>query len=196
MANHVIEINVFDSSSIDKAIKELKQIQKKLDEGCKTLVELLADIGVKKAQANFDVAIYAGDNAEVKVTSKISKNGKTYIATVSANGENVGFIEFGTGINFEFPYSDMPDYETSIPMHGTYGKLQGANPYGWWYKGSPNGNMPLGTEQAVRYTKKYGEVIKKGTMHTYGNPANSSMHNAYMELQNEISRCVKEAFKL
>lgn len=196
MADKVIQLDLFDISSIDKAIKELNQIKKNLDQGCKTLVEMLANIGVENAQANFDSAIYAGDNGEVKVTSKIEKTANGYIATVSADGENVGFIEFGTGINFEFPFSDMPDYETDIPLHGTYGKGQGANPHGWWYKGSPNGNMPEGTEQAVRYTKKKGVVVRDGIMHTYGNPANSCMHNAYLELQNNINRCVKEAFKL
>ena len=160
------------------------------------MVEKLASIGVKNAQANFDAAIYAGDNREVKVESSISKKGKSYVATVKANGENVGFIEFGTGINYAFPYSDMPDYETSIPVHGTYGKLQGSNPNGWYYRGHRVGNLPEGTENALVYRRGTVVAQKLGVMHTYGNPANSCMHNAYEEIQRQINQCVKEAFKL
>lgn len=194
MADKVIKIDLFDTSSIDKAIKEFKQIDKKLKQGCKTLVELLAEIGVNDARVNFDESLYAGEKGEIKVESKVTKNDYGYIATVSANGENVGFIEFGTGIRF--PMGDISNYETEIPVHGTYGKGQGANEYGWWYKGVPNDNMPEGTEVAMRKNKNGEYYARTGFIHTYGNPANSCMHNAYLKMEQQINRCVEEAFKL
>lgn len=189
-----IEIDPFDISSIDKAIKEVEKIQQNLEEGCKRLVELLAQDGIKEAQARFDASVYAGEKGDITVTSKIEKlSGGGYKAIVNANGENVGFIEFGTGIRF--PMGDTSNYVTDIPAHGTYGKKQGANEYGWWYKGYPNGNMPEGTSQAMRRTKK-GIKVRNGVMHTYGNPANSCMHNAYEKVQRQINARVREAFKL
>ena len=197
MVDKIIEFDPFDASSIDKAIKYAEQLQKRIEEGNRILVEMLANIGVEKAQVNFDESLYAGNNREVKVSSKIEKKGNGYVATVSANGENVGFIEFGTGILNPMPSSQaMSDYETVIPGHGTYGKGQGFNQYGWWYKGVPNDNMPEGTEVAMRKNKNGEYYARTGFIHTYGNPANSCMHNAYLEMEQQIDRCIEEAFKL
>ena len=189
-----IEIDPFDISSIDKAIKEVEKIQQNLEEGCKRLVELLAQGGIKEAQARFDASVYAGVKGKIEVKSEIVKlaNGG-YKAIVSANGDNVGFIEFGTGIRF--PMGDTSNYTDDIPAHGTYGKKQGANEYGWWYKGYPNDNLPEGTAPSIRRTKK-GIKVRTGNMHTYGNPANSCMHNAYEEVQRQINARIKEAFRL
>ena len=189
-----IEIDPFDISSIDKAIKEVEKIQKNLEEGCERLVELLAQDGIKKAQANFDAAVYAGEKGDIEYKTKITKlsNGG-YKAIVSVEGDTVGFIEFGTGIRF--PMGDTSNYMDDIPAHGTYGDKRGADPKGWWYKGYPNDNLPEGTAPSIRRTKK-GIKVRTGNMHTYGNPANSCMHNAYEEVQKQINARVKEAFRL
>ena len=193
MANIIID--PLDLNSIDKAIKELERIEKNLDEGCKKLVELLAQDGVRVAKAGFDTAVYAGEKGDIDVDSEIVKlRDGNYKAIVYAKGENVGFIEFGTGIRF--PMGDTSNYVTSIPPHGTFDKKQGANPYGWWYYGYPTDNMPEGTDIAIRKNKN-GEIIyRDGVMHTYGNPPHSCMHNAYEEIKRQINQRIKEAFRL
>lgn len=184
MPTKKIVINPFDPESFKSASKEMENLQKKIDEGCETLVSLLAEIGMQDAQVNFDKAIYAGDNPEVSVYTIADKTPSGFIATVRASGENVGFIEFGTGILQPMPSPEaIQDYETVIPAHGTYGKGKAMNPKGWAYYGGP-GNAP-GTYE-----------VKPGVSRTIGNPANSCMHNAYLKVQEEIARCVKEAFKI
>lgn len=179
-----ISINVFDPESWEQAQKELKDLSEWIDERTELLVKLLASDGVEVASANFENAMYAGTN-DVKVTSQIDKTEKGYKATILAKGEAVGFIEFGTGILNPMPSPEaMEDYETVIPAHGTYGEGKGMNPKGWIYHGERGNSSPY-----------YTVPLKNGFKRTIGNLANSSMHNAYVEVQKRIEERVKEAFK-
>lgn len=196
-----ININIYDPSSWEKAIKDLEKLKEKIDKCQKDLMDSLKDDGIIVAKQKFDSAIYADNNRDVDVSAKVEKIDSGYRATIVARGDNVGFIEFGTGVNFDFPFHEMPDLEESIPLHGTYGNKGGASPHGWWYKGSPTENMPDGTEQAksVYYMKKSGRIVvrnRHGWMHTMGSPANSCMHDTYEYLQDIIEKRVKEIFKL
>ena len=184
MAKKIV-INIFDPESWAEAQKDLKKYQEHIDKGCKKLVELLAQDGVDVASSNFSMAMYSGTN-DVEVTSRIEKTSTGYKATVVAAGEAVGFIEFGTGILNPMPSSQaMEDYETVIPEHGTYGQRKGMNPKGWIYYGERGNSSPY-----------YTVNLKNGFKRTIGNPANSSMHDAYLHVQSMISKRVKEAFGL
>ena len=91
-------------------------------------------------------------------------------AVIIAEGETVGFIEFGTGIrNPEWDNSGM-DY--TPPKHGTYGKKRGARPHGWYFKPG---------EGAVQ--------------HTYGNPPAEAMRTARDVMIERIARIAREVFR-
>lgn len=160
-----ITINPLDKKSIDEAIKQLEQYKKDFLAKEELFVKRLAEIGVSVASTGFALADYDGIN-DVQVT--MTQSGTT--ATITAFGEAVGFIEFGTGIrNPEWNDSGM-DY--TPPKHGTYGEGQGKRPKGWYFK--------------------LGEGAK---MHTYGNPPAEAMRTARDVMIERVIQVAREVWR-
>ena len=126
----------------------------------------LAEIGVSVAQAGFATADYDGVN-DVVVSREKTANGYAVVAS----GKTVGFIEFGTGVRY--PEWDGSDLEYTPPPHGSYGKGQGKNPWGWWFKGSD------------------GAVAQ----HTYGNPPAEAMLTARNMMIEQVTAIAREVWK-
>lgn len=84
---------------------------------------------------------------------------------VRANGQSVLFIEFGAGSKYGYGHPDVQQYGP-----GTYpnGKGHWNDPKGW--------TVPK----------------EKGGYHTYGNPPNAPMYNTLKQLEQELSKIVKE----
>ena len=144
-----IRVNPFDKASIDSAIKQVQEYKKDFLAKEEIFVKRLAEIGVSVASTGFALADYDGNN---DVTVRLEWRGNK--AIVIAEGETVGFIEFGTGIkNPEWDNSGM-DY--TPPKHGTYGKKHGARPHGWYFKPGEGavqhtfGNIPAEAMRTAR----------------------------------------------
>ena len=160
-----IRINPFDKASINAAIKQVQQYKKDFLAKEKLFVKRLGEIGVSVATTGFAVADYDGNN---DVTVRLEWNGNR--AVVIAEGEAVGFIEFGTGIrNPEWDNSGM---SYTPPKHGTYGKKHGARPKGWYFKPG---------EGAVQ--------------HTFGNYPAEAMRTARDVMIERIIRIAREVWR-
>lgn len=160
-----ITINPFDKKSIDKAIKQLVQYKKDFLAKEEIFVKKLAEIGVSVASTGFALADYDGVN---DVSVRLEWQGNK--ATVIAEGETVGFIEFGTGV--KYPEWDNSGMEYTPPKHGTYGKGHGARPKGWYFKPG---------EGAVQ--------------HTYGNPPAEAMRTARDVMIEKVTQIAREVWK-
>lgn len=161
-----ITINPFDMKSVDTALKKIEQYKRDFSVKEQEFVRRLAEIGVSVAQAGFSTADYDGVN---DVVVSMEKTATGY--AVVASGETVGFIEFGTGVRY--PEWDNTGMEYTPPAHGTYGKGQGKNPWGWWFKGS---------EGAV-------------AQHTYGNPPAEAMRTARDAMVENVTRIAREVWR-
>ena len=160
-----IRVDPFDKASINAAIKLVQEYKKDFLAKEKIFVKRLADIGVSVATTGFAIADYDGNN---DVTVRLEWNGNR--AIVIAEGETVGFIEFGTGIrNPEWDNSGMA---YTPPRHGTYGKKHGARPKGWYFKPG---------EGAVQ--------------HTFGNPPAEAMRTARDVMIERITRIAREVWR-
>ena len=160
-----ITINPFDKKSIDEAIKQLEQYEKDFRTKEELFVKRLAEIGVSVASTGFALADYDGIN-DVQVS--MTQNGTS--AVITAYGEAVGFIEFGTGIrNPEWNDSGM-DY--TPPKHGTYGEGQGKRPKGWYFK--------------------VGEGVLQ---HTYGNTPAEAMRTARDVMVERVIQSAREVWR-
>ena len=160
-----IKVNPFDKASIDAAIKQVQEYKKDFLAKEKIFIKRLAEIGVSVASTGFALADYDGEN---DVIVRLEWNGNK--AVVIAEGETVGFIEFGTGIkNPEWDNSGM-DY--TPPKHGTYGKKHGARPKGWYFKPG---------EGAVQ--------------HTFGNPPAEAMRTARDVMIEKITQVAREVWR-
>ena len=160
-----IRVNLFDKASIDSAIKQLQEYKKDFLAKEKIFVRRLAEIGVSVASAGFAVADYDG----VKdVNVRLEWNGDR--AFVIAEGETVGFIEFGTGIRY--PEWDNTGMSYTPPKHGTYGKKHGARPKGWYFKPG---------EGAVQ--------------HTFGNVPAEAMRTARDVMIEKVTQIAREVWR-
>ncbi len=149
------------------------------------ILNRLTQIGIEKARIKFANAKYAGELKPVDITATVSGNK----AEIRASGEQVLFIEFGTGIKYETPY--MEEYGF---FAGMYGNGRGNDPWGWWYRGTPQDNDPPDTEIAKRFRKDGSVKERPGWMHTHGNPANMPMYETQKELEGELVNIVREAW--
>lgn len=160
-----LAVNLFDSNSIAAAKKAIQQYKADLNAKEAEFVKRLAEIGVDVARAGYATADYDGIN-DVKV-SVILDSSKAFVL---AEGEVVGFIEFGTGVRYREYKSAGLDYVP--PAHGTYGKGRGKNPKGWYFttsKGAPR--------------------------HTYGNPPAEVMLTSRDEIISQIVRIAREVWR-
>jgi hypothetical protein len=161
-----IVVNPFDKKSIDEAIKLIEQYKKDFEKKEREFVRRLAEIGVRVAQSGFAIADYDGVN-DVVVSMEQTSSGYSIVAA----GEAVGFIEFGTGVRH--PEWDNTGMDYTPPKHGTYGKGQGKNPHGWWFKQNEGGRAT----------------------HTYGNPPAEAMRTARDEIIERAIQIAREVWK-
>ena len=160
-----IRVNPFDKASINAAIKQVREYKKDFLAKEKLFVKRLGEIGVSVATTGFAVADYDGNN---DVTVRLEWNGNR--AVVIADGETVGFIEFGTGIRN--PEWDNTGMDYTPPRHGTYGKKHGARPHGWYFKPG---------EGAVQ--------------HTFGNYPAEAMRTARDVMLEKITQIAREVWR-
>ena len=161
-----ITVNPFDSKSIDDAIRMVAQFKKDFQQKESEFLRRLAEIGVRVAQSGFATADYDGVN-DVAVSMERTSNGYAVVAS----GKTVGFIEFGTGIRH--PEWDNTGMDYTPPKHGTYGKGQGKNPHGWWFKQNDGGRAT----------------------HTYGNTPAEAMRTARDEMVENVIRIAREVWQ-
>lgn len=133
--------------SCNKAIKELKEYQKrikpKLDEVCRRLAEIgCAAANQRYAEANAESAETGNGGVTAVVLPLDSGNGYK----IFAQGEDVYFIEFGTGNSAGMfygeglPVTSVPVYPGSYSEHnsGMYAK------WGYWfYQGKIMSSTPV-----------------------------------------------------
>ena len=161
-----IVVNPYDSKSINEAIQLIDKYKRDFEAKEKEFVRRLAEIGVRVARSGFAIADYDGAN-DVVVSMDQTTNGYAVVAS----GETVGFIEFGTGVRH--PEWDNTGMDYTPPKHGTYGKGQGKNPHGWWFKPNEGGRA----------------------RHTYGNPPAEAMLTARNEIIDRAIQIAREVWK-
>lgn len=158
---------------LDEAIKHFQSLNESLLNKTSTLVAHLIQAGYEVADYRFGMAQYDGIN---DVVLSLSFSGNT--ATLTASGQSVLFIEFGTGIVFT---TENPKATELGFMRGTYGKGQGSN-LNWIYVGNP------GTNGTVLRETLDGETVVK----TRGNPPANAMYEASKAIRQIITAEVKE----
>lgn len=163
-------------AGVDRAIRELKAWQKRLERGTAALLKALAEEGVQVASARFQSAQYDGTN-DVSVSLEVRDQNRIAVVAV---GEAVLFIEFGTGVRYP---DNHPEASVNGFARGGYGHRLGRLLQGWRYDGDPGTN---------------GQVIQKGKhagqVHTYGNPANMSMYGTVRELEQKFAELARRCF--
>lgn len=153
-----------DPASIDAAIRELREYQKRLKQKAEELARKLADIGAVNVSLGYARTIYTG---QTDVEVKVEQKSPTSYAIV-ASGETVLFLEFGAGVTYGYGHPE-PSVDGVQMGPGTYPSDKGHwdDPKGWWIPGSE---------------------------HTYGNPPSMTMYLTAKELRDRIEEVAREVF--
>ena len=165
------------------AIRALEDYLEKLQQAKPEIVSRLAERGEEIAESRFANAYYAGTN-DVFVSSE--SDGDT--ATITAQGDAVAFIEFGTGVTHNGAGAYPQEVPEEIVGIGEYGHGHGSSYYGWYYSGEKG----TGGEDVYRTLKDGSRRKREGWVHTYGNPPAAAMYRAANFMQEEAASIVRE----
>lgn len=164
-----LNIDIFDTKSVNQAIRELEKSQKileKFDE----IVKRIAEVGFEVAKKGF--AEPMEDNYQGTDVVMFKKASGGY--SIHAFGEQVCYVEFGAGTTYGYVYS----YDGDIPLE--------IDPIGWHNTLSP-GNPSKGMNPPWQYTDKNGRLRS-----TYGIMAHQPMNLALHAMRQEAPKIIAE----
>lgn len=171
MSKRTININLYDSDSIKKAVEQIQNYSFELNNKCAVFVRRLAEVGIPVIDQKISSAI--GDSSKNHNTYiKINSFGPYSQAILIVEGKDLLFIEFGAGVYYNGNSGGSPHplgKELGYTI-GSYGKGQGKNDFWFYYADSGEAVMSHGT---------------KATMPVY---------NAALEIRNKIHRIAREVF--
>lgn len=176
-----IRMSVFDPASIQKALEETKKLKDRIKNGNDRFVNEIASNVRDNAEFLYGIAEYDGDKGVITVSVYPSQQQSMNLsaAVVSAEGDKVLFIEFGTGVAPEDLKEGRYDVISGdVAYRGQYGKtklFKRTNGLLWVYKGA-DGNKHF----------------------SYGNASNNCMYNAkkYVTTSGYYLEVAKEVFDL
>lgn len=165
-------------TGLDRLIRKIEARRDSLAVKQHELLERLSLIGIDIASAKFQTAQYDGENdVAVSRTPEWVDENKLFL---TATGNAVTFIEFGTGVHYS---EQHPKAAALGTIRGAYGQGKGSRNT-WGYYGQPGTN---------------GKVIKendKGTLVlTHGNPPARAMYDAAKEMRNRVAETAREVFR-
>ena len=145
--------------SIQKALNQAREYQRKLNDKNRLFVKRLAESGIPVIDSNIERA--DGDSDKYHDTKIILYSYGDYSqATLQVSGKDILFIEFGAGIHYNnspIPHADKFGYGI-----GTYnpGSDNAFNPDGWWYRDDSGASQhSYGTEASMPMLKASNEII-------------------------------------
>lgn len=146
--------------SVNKLISQLKSYHKSLPSKNTFFVERLAELGIPVIDSSIARArgdADPGHNTEIS----IAQIGNVVKGTLTLNGEDILFFEFGAGIYYN--QSD-PEHASKFGYGvGTYpGQTHAFNDNGWWYTDDAGmSHHSYGTEATSPMLRASHEIIAK-----------------------------------
>lgn len=170
MANRRTMKLSLNSGNVNDLIKELNAYRDSLSDKAEQLVEGLAKVGIPVIQSNMTTE---GDSdPSCSITYHTSRSGTYARCTLTANGEDLLFIEFGAGVHYNGSVGQSPNPKGEEMGYtiGSYGEGQGANDY-WHY------------------------MDDDGKWHTsHGTKASMPMYKASLEIFEKVQTVAREVF--
>lgn len=176
MSDKRIKIDCLDLKSIDEAIALVQRIRSNVSgANLEKLLRALGKEGVSYATARYGSAWYDGVN-DVMVSMPevvVDYGSNSATLTITATGESVLFIEFGTGVY----YGDDAEVRSALISgdvvgRGEYGKRRGSR-MTWVYRDAD------------------GQKV-----FTHGNPSNACLYDTRKYLESKITTLAKEIFTI
>lgn len=166
-----------NTASINNAIKQLEDYEKRVERAGGEIAKRLADMGYEVAYGVMSGHVYSGETiGSLEVVQEADK----YI--LRAASKALLFFEFGAGATYGYGHPMDGDFNMGP---GTYpdGKGHWNDPNGWWF--------PTDDPQLI---KKY-DSKGQGWGHSYGNQPHMPFYLADREIRDNILKVAKEVFQ-
>lgn len=162
-----ITIDIFNQQSLNNALIALEKICLNIESACNEITERLAKIGRQVVEAEY---LSAMDEKPFEVTIEQTNKGYMVIAT----GENVVFLEFGTGVLTE----DYEGRESELPIliqPGSWSQTEGrgnfvVGSHEYWYHNRKKYSGTIATKGfyfAKQEMKEQAKIIAKEVFHKW-----------------------------
>lgn len=161
-----IKLDVFDTNSIDQAIKQLSYYKADMIKKCELFVKALAEVGVECAKIHIQ-ELDAIDTSELYSSMSLKKgdvitNGSQYI--VYTDCPYAKFVEFGTGIrglNVQHPMASQFDWQYDSHNHGDGGWFYPKDGEYYWTNGYETRPFMLETLLDLQEYSRIRKVAKQ-----------------------------------
>lgn len=153
-------MNINFNVNANNTIKDLQNYINTLSFKCEELANRLCEVGIPVINKKMSMA--KGDsNPNHSTFIDIENNGNTITATLTLQGEDVAFIEFGAGIYYNDANEHPKASELGLGV-GTYPDQTHAFEKGWWYEDAEgNKHYSHGTEATMPLYSAEMEMINK-----------------------------------
>lgn len=161
-------------SSIQAAIDQINDYEKKVKLAGEKIAKQLADLGYKVAYGVMSGHVFSGETIGSLTVQKVEEN--KYI--LSAGSQALLFFEFGAGAKYGagHPWDDDFGYGP-----GTYpGNGHWNDPHGWWF--------PTDDPRLIIRTDKNGQ----GWGHSYGNKPHMPFYKADKAMRDNLLSIAKK----
>lgn len=155
------EANGLDSVSIRQMVNELKKERTVIKRCVNDVCVRLANIGMNRANQDFASVLYQGEK-DYTVTVEPLKDG----AKLSATGETVYFLEYGSG-------AFQPSYAGETPL------------------GLERGSWSLSKKGKGHWDDPRGWYVSHGVK-SWGNPPANAMYHAEEDIKRNADRVIQE----
>lgn len=148
-----------DSNEIADLIKDLNDYADGITGKCQLFVRRLVKIGMDVVNVEYGSGL--GDSSrEHNCTYNFDSEGNLVKAQIVVTGEDLLFIEFGSGIRWnKSPHPKASEYGYGV---GTYpGQTHAYDPNGWYYREDGKLHHSWGTEATMPVYKASLQMIEK-----------------------------------
>lgn len=159
-------------SSVENAIKQIEEYKQSLIIKTRQIIEELGKIGIQTIDQR--MANVQGDsNPNHYAFVKVNSFGAFSRATIILQGQDIAFIEFGSGIHYNGAAGSSPHQKGQQMGYtiGSYGKGQGKN------------------DSWVYFNEEHGRYET-----SYGTKAAMPMYNAEVEIMKGVKSVAKKVF--
>ena len=179
MAKKKFKVDILSKNSIEKLKEDLLEYKNDLSRKCDEVVRRLVDVAlpiieshIAEAQITYDEKnIQSGaDVTHTTDVQYVTSDGSSR-ANISVSGKEILFIEFGSGVYYNALPSPHPKGQEFGFVIGSYGKHHGV-------------------QQVWGYYDESGELVL-----THGVKATMPMYNAFLEIQKQAKKIVKDVFR-
>ena len=160
-----------DESMIDDAIAQIREYREQIQTKLNEFVSLLLEDGVTVANAQLNSTM--GDSVEGVIGFGVNSSGDIVTATISLEGKDALFIEFGAGITY--------NTGRQHPKAGEFG--YGIGTY-------PSKHPPNKAVQGYWYYRENGDLIK-----SFGTQASMPIYTASETIRNNAIKRAAEVFR-